>query len=892
MLSRWSLVLFALLAAGPQVRAASAGENRAFDSASKDFSNGIWDRAESEFGAFRQTFTNSSRLPEAVLFQAEARFQRTNYDGAMQLLSAYQDFAGNLGDEYLFWQGQAAFEKRDFKAAADLFARLVHVFPASPRRLEAALRQANSYALRSDWGRVAQLLEQTNGVFQTAARTNLASELVSRGFLLLGEAQIAEGNIDAAQSALKAIGAAALDPELAWQRQQLFCRVSLARGRLEEAFQQSTNLPALAAASKKSYLEAETAAFQADILEQLGRTQEAIAAYQRNLGEGVPAGRQRQALLKITQLSLAQTNESPKVFAVKIAEAAQTLEKFLARAPLPDSADLALLTLGELRLRQYEAGQLANGLTGAATNALIATNYLQEAISAFERFTTNFPKSSRFGKVELDLGWCFLRSTNLPASQAAFRLAVERLPVGLDQAIAYFKLADVEYLQTNFPAAISNYQAVIDKFAVLPQARTNLLEPAFYQIIRAGLASGNLPAATNALAHLLHSFPDGFYSDRAVLLTGQAIGPQNPAGARRLFLDFAQGYPADPLLPELQLAIARTYELQNQWTNAIPQYDQWLAQFTNNPARPRAEYFRARADFEAGRETNALRAFTAFVADYPTNELAPMAQWWVADYYYSAGNFWEAEKNYQLCYQNTNWPPSELSYQAQMMAGRSAFGRQGWKDARDYFTTLALNTNCPAGVPPETFNMLRAQAFFALGDTLLAQDSTNRLADAQDAISAFNQIFYLCPSNQLAVLAWGEKANCFLTSQDYGAASNAFQMVLDSPLAAPAARSMAKVGQGVILEKLAEQKSGPERGQLLLLASNSYLDVYDGKILRDGEKADPYWKRKAGIEAARLQAEMKHPGAARRIYQDLHDPRFEDKINALQAQETEATRKD
>ena len=71
---------------------------------------------------------------------------------------------------------------------------------------------------------------------------------------------------------------------------------------------------------------------RAQLLERMGQTNEAIVAYQRNLAEGIPADRQRQALLKIRDLSPAPDNIPP---------AAQILERFLARCPEAASADLA-----------------------------------------------------------------------------------------------------------------------------------------------------------------------------------------------------------------------------------------------------------------------------------------------------------------------------------------------------------------------------------------------------------------------------------------------------------------------------------------------------------------------------------------------------------------------
>jgi TolA-binding protein len=543
-----------------------------------------------------------------------------------------------------------------------------------------------------------------------------------------------------------------------------------------------------------------------------------------------------------------------------------------------------LLTLGELRLRQYEMGETNAVPAGNGT----VTNRLGQALSAFQSFTNRFPESPLFGKAQLDLGWCLWLEGKLPESQAALQIAVQRLPLSLDQATARFKLGDTLYRQNQFAAALTNYSAILELFPQASEVTNSLFEPTLYQLVRAGIAAGDLPAATNALSKLLAWFPNGFLTDRAVLLTAQEVGVRSPAAARRLLSEFAAHVTGSSLLPELQLAIARTHEQEQQWAEAITLYDSWLARFTNHPAQARAEYSRARANFKADRETNALIQFTSFTARFPTSELAPLARWWLGDFHFRAGDAQAAEENYQAVYQNTNWPITELSYQARMMAGRAAFARQGWKDAKDYFGKLAGNTNCPAP--------LRAQAFFALGDTLMSQDSTNKLADYQEALSAFDQVFYLCPSNHLAALAWGAKANCLLqwaqTSQDYSSVSNAFQQVISAPGADAQARSIAAVGLGVTLEKLAGKKNGEENAALLNLALREYLDVFYEKLLRENEKPDPFWTRRAGMEAGRLAEAMKLRTQAINVYQRLQELfpplKFDGKINALKALEKEA----
>ncbi len=110
-----------------------------------------------------------------------------------------------------------------------------------------------------------------------------------------------------------------------------------------------------------------------------------------------------------------------------------------------------------------------------------------------------FPQSPLFGKAQLNLGWCYWRDgqtarkpDRLPGRGGAPALLE-------DLATAYFRLADTQFQHTNYAGAITNYQTLIEKFAALPEAKTNLFERALYQTVRAGVAGGDLATATNAL---------------------------------------------------------------------------------------------------------------------------------------------------------------------------------------------------------------------------------------------------------------------------------------------------------------------------------------------------------------------------------------------------------
>ena len=87
----------------------------------------------------------------------------------------------------------------------------------------------------------------------------------------------------------------------------------------------------------------------------------------------------------------------------------------------------------------------------------------------------------------------------------------------------------------------------------------------------------------------------------------------------RLFEKFEELYPTSPLRPEVELALARTYEQENNWPAAIGIYDRWVERYTNDARLlPQVEYARAWANFQAGHETNAFQLFTNFIAQFPT----------------------------------------------------------------------------------------------------------------------------------------------------------------------------------------------------------------------------------------------------------------------------------
>lgn len=824
---RWLLILAVLVLGGGHLLAAgSTREQRAYAAAVASFQDGLWSHAETNLFQFLKKYPDSTNVPSAVLLLAQAEFKQGAFARAAALLDQHQDGAGMLADQYTYWKGESQYAIGDFSGAAQSFIAVSRDFLQSPLRLTAQVEAASACTKISAWARVANLLADTNGAFRLTEHLDPANGLVAQGRLLLAQAKFELKDYPGAQVELEALQSHPLPPPLDWQWASLYCQTKMALGDNPAALAATTNLLRIARSENNEAHMAESVAMQAGLLVKLEQPDEALSVYRLNLTNTAPTELQQQAVLKIAELAMEQKQYS-------VAE--QSLDQFLVEFPDSPAADLVLLTSGKLHLNDYLAQPMAS-------------NLLAEAQTRFDRFLATYTNSPLAGKAFLDRGWCGWLSTNYSECLSDFMSASERLAPSADLAVARFKMGDALFARSEFSAARTNYQLVLDDFSGFPEVRKELGGRALYQILRASLALHDNATATAALGRLLKDDTLDKFAQGAALLLGQST--IDPAQARAVFQQQKQQFPASALRPEVDLAIARTYEQQQNWPAAITNYEAWLKNFPTNNLSPQAEFALALATFHAGDETNAFNQFSHFTVQFPTSELAPQAQWWVADYYFRQGgtNYLNAEANYELIFQNTNWQNSPLIYPAQLMAGRAAMDRQGYKDAVRYFTGLIASSTTDTNCPPD----LVTQARFAYGSALMqmpSPDTNNPLANYALATNVFSQI-----TNEYSAQAWGEIGDCVFQMGDYAAATNAYEQVFggNSP-AGISLRSQAEVGFGMALEKLAAQASGAELTNLLTLARDTYLDVFYGANLRKDERSqDAFWTKKAGLQALPL----------------------------------------
>lgn len=891
-------VLCSLLLLPLAIAAPTPEETKSYEVALRFFQGAAYDLAEKELAAFSEAYPASEKLPEVFLLLAQARFQQKDTGAALQLLREKLPGAGAVEDQYHYWIGECLFRQGNFPEAVIEFSTVVTRFPASARRLDAAVGEAYAQFRLGNPGRTVELLGQAEGVFRQAAQARSGDELVVRGWLLLGEAALASGQHGVGEEALAAVDPQGLRPEFAWQRLHLLARLQTAARRWDAAQQ---SLSALV-----QQLNGQTNAlangYRADATALLGETLEhrndiegAIRAYEENLAAGVPEDRRAEAAGSLARLALEPGRGDGTV---------AWLESLVGRMAGDPTADPLRLSLSDLLLRGFfaapEGGRPA------------ATTLLQQARQHVSPATTN-SQPAIAGRAFYNLGWCAWEegrlaknATLLTNALEQFDAAIQRLPRSVEQAIAHFKAGDSCHALGRFPAALAHYWLAATNYADLPAltngtfvltnswlatatadrpgARAGLPDNALYQIVRAAVEMNDLDAAHPAVLLLGERYPESPFADHGTLLYSEALGRSGrSADARALLEVFPQRFPRSPLRPEAELAIARTWQQEAAWPTALAQYDRWLNLHTNHPSRGTAEFERAWTTFRSGDETNAFSRYTNCLAVYPVHSLAPRAQLWVADFFYRRAQFDLAELEYQKLFQNTNWPVSELTYRARLMAAQCAYDRRVYKEAKAYLVTL-INTNCPQSLLPD--------AYFLLGDSIrFSAEATNLVQALGEAIEAYRRIPLNDTNSARVPEAWLEIGNCryqlgkqlgAAEPKEYDLAAAAYTNAMATAGSDVAVRSQAEVGLGLVLERKAERATGAERGALLVDALARYLNVTEGKNLHDGEEASPEWVANAADNGARLAEELQRWEVAERLCLRLMDlvPVFKKKYEA------------
>lgn len=859
-----ALSVWCLLGGSWRLTAAAPAETRAYDVARRFFNTRAFEVAERELETFLRQYPKSEFSAEVVLLLAQSRFELGRYSDVLELLSQHQPLAGPLADQYLFWEAESLFRAGRLEEAVRAYQKLIADFPASSRRSESVVAVALAFQSLERSGDALAWLDRHEALLREALGSGESQERNARGLLVHAELLLSAGQWDRAAESLARLETRRLPPLLEWERVRSLARLELNRGQARAAWPLATNLVRLARELGAAPQFSEAVLLQGDVQEKLDEAGSALATWELLLGTNTPAMWRLEAMSRIMQVAIGRG---------QVEDGIRRGELFLGAESVTNRALAPIrYRLAELQLKAVYAQPLDN--RAAATNRLLLAQAL------FQQVVSN-QVTGWSDRAELGRGWCFWEqaqgSTNQvlwDAAEEAFAAASFRLAGTDEEAIARFKWGDCQLKAGRAAASITNYQFVLDRFTDRPAVRDSLFEAVRYQLLRAALVTGDLTIAEASVRALV---AEGKASERArggLLLFGQALAEQRrPEEARAILREFADRFPQSDLKPVADVAIAAGLVTGGDWKGALAAYDAWLAQHGDHPLRLRVEFDRGWSAASSGETLVAFQAFSNFVVRFPTNALTPWAENWLADHYRNQNELALAEDKYQRIFKNTNWPPSALTFRAQLMAGRMAFARQNWKDARGYFTNLVNQVARNADVP----KALIAEGWFLLGDTIYHQYLADPSAGSDlgsEAISAFSQVTQRFGEEALAPRAWGRMADCYfqLGARDplqYDRALQAYTNALIHARGTVLTRSAAECGLGLVHEKRALLASGVERGRLQEQALAHYLSIVEGKNLREGERADPFWVKEAGLAAARLVEEGQRWDVAIRIYEQL-----------------------
>ena len=830
------------------LNAATPEEKNAYNAGVRAFEWSHFERAEKEFAQFIANFPDSDLATKAAAFRLRSR-------------------AHHQADQ------------SNHSLAAAAFRQLRNEFPNSPNYLEFIVLEAwNEYHL-GNRETVVNLLGDAKGPFQSAAiirsRDPSALKFQVSGRLLLAQTYLEQKNYSAAQQALDKATDWDLNTEFQWRRQFILTRLHFAANKFEKALAEANSLLELAEATEKKEWIAESAAALGEVRIATNQKEAAILAYKKNLAEGIPQNRRREAWSKIIEL---RREQSPGPF-----QFLKSLEQFVAEASNDDALDIPLLALAKLKLQLYYQ-EKNRSEPSKESPPPPAAEWLRDALAKLEQLLREFSQSPLRGEALYHLGWRYWEQSEIEKSFSSFYNALNILPVGFEKDIAQFKLADGHYALKRYENALFHYQQIRQRITAraepTPPRKETFLAQVLYQIVRAAIKDGNPDAAADAVSDFIALFPDNLLANKGTFLFGQHLLqiPQS-SDARKIFRQLIERFPNFPLKAEVELAIAYSHELDGNWKSAADAYQNWTTTHPHHKKQAQAAYARAWCLSQLNQENIAATLFQTFLEKHgkdksPNNQkLANQARLWLGNHHFNRRNFNTAQQLYTEIY-TRNQQTNLITLRARLMASRSSFHQNQFKETIDLLKILRnrIPKNNPAN---NYFKTFRAEVQLNLGDAYFEYgkqlpEPNARKEQIKQAQELYLQIQTLQPNSRLWAIAQGRCADVGRFLSDYPQAKKLYQNIINSsPQQADITlRSQAEVALGTILEQEAEQaKTKAEQISLQNKALHHYHNVIFGTN-RKTENFDAFWRLQALRQAGPLTIQLNGIDAGIQFYQN------------------------
>ena len=515
------------------------------------------------------------------------------------------------------------------------------------------------------------------------------------------------------------------------------------------------------------------------------------------------------------------------------------------------SALLVATALGAEAARSEFDAQAEDASFSAATQLFLETGRDKLAVvSAFENFTSQFPRSPRVtdanflvGEAYMQHALSILKAEAAAKKSSSARLLAPKNPAAVKalqdarkayqsvlgdkksglQASAQYRLGEVAYNEKDWEKAVAEFKEVDERF---PKSYIN--PEALMGIIYSDLALEQFTQAEANLFLLGETYPT-FLKEPAVLYAQGivALHKGDYAGAERALKQVKTA--------EAQYYLGKTFLLSKRAYLAAAAFENLIRDYPDSELKEEAQFFIGDSFFLAEDFNGAISKYQKFISLYPDSPLRVSALFRIGSSYFQKKDFVEARANFQSVLDR--YPKDFFAPLAQFFIAESHLVAGQTREALFAYTKVI--TQYPDAVK------IAPLAYFKLAWC------QHQVGDYMQAIQTGNNFVAQYPNHQLAKNIYLVMANSQIALKRYAEATSSFQRIIDL---APSS-DIAEQALFSILKNQYEQK-----------AFNSILTSYQF-IFRHLPPSKSKWRSMSYLYAADAYLAMNQVDEAKVIYE-------------------------
>ena len=694
--------------------------------------------------------------PEASLWLARAQSETGQMDVAAKTLTTAvaQADKSPLLSALLFDLGNLEMKRKNYPAAAQLYARHVQQFPRHPQRSDAMRQQAYALHLAKQYAESLQLC-------RTWLTANAKNKQADQMQFLLGEnlffTEGKESEADAAFTKLTADHPESDHVPLAsFRKAQLAYRAKNWGECLTALKPLLDNPPTDKSLAQAEYL-AGASAYQL-------KDWATAVKYFSSFLTGQPEAANRD----LAQLSLALANERRQ----QAEQAITQLADFEAKNPKSPIKDQAMAELGRM---QFEAGQLAPART------------------TLTRFETDYKQSPHRAQALYYLAWTDMKENKAETAATRFGQMATEFPE--------HDLAEDALLQQGIALA------GLEKHAEASKSLTDFLTRfpdnprRDHALYHAGVSQARQNQWTDAAKHLAalrREFPSSDLIPSALYegaWCAKGLGDTNQT--RVLYGELVDKHPSAELAEVGRFELGELEYQAGQLEAALPHFEA-LASARDPAVRTRALYRKSCALFDQKKYLDAATNFEAVLKSNPPKNILPDAAYQAGEARLKLREYTPALENLKLAW-NSN-PADSLKPNLLLRLARAQALTEGWVDSEKSYQLFLKDY-------PE--HPLIGLAWHGLG---WAQENQSR---HDEAIQSYGKVVAIGRKDETAAQSQFQIGECHFNAGRLEEAVKAFVKV-QVGFGFPRWSSMSLLEMGRALEKLEDKNSARETWEELL----------------------------------------------------------------------------